>query len=344
MAAMHGKIGVLAAGIAATLSAAALAAAPQVIGIAAAVLNQVRIQPSGAPAHALLLRQRVALGDRIETGQRSQAQLMLLDKSTFTIGANARLTIDRFVYDPKNRSLSATVAKGAFRFMSGRPDRAGDASIGTPVSTIGIRGTIVEGVVGSEAIAIAGHESAINPQVKSDSETASLIVLRGPGVANKAGAMAGSVTVTAGNRTVALDRPMLAAYVPAPGAAPIGPFTISADGLRRLEGLVFESLAEQLRSSTTSGGGFTPVTPYGGSKRTPPWSRQGPGNPWTGPLGPSPGGGPGPGAYAPSGLPSLSSTPVQQPKQIQAPYQQPKQIQSPNKIKNPGQPPNQQKP
>jgi hypothetical protein len=310
MARMHGKFGLLTAAVAVSFGAAAWAAGVQVVGIAATVLNQVRLQPSGAPPHPLLVRQRVALGDQVQTGERSQAQLMLLDKSTFTIGANARLTIDRFVYDPRGRSLTASVAKGAFRFMSGRPDRAGDASIGTPVSTIGIRGTIVEGVVGSEAVAIAGREPALNAQLKSDPETASLIVLRGPGAGNKVRAAPGSITVTAGNQTVSLDRPMLAAYVPSPGAAPIGPFTLSADGLRRLEGLVFASLAEQLRSSPTGGNGYTPVTPYSGSKGTPPWARGGPGNPWLGgPLGQTPT--TGPGAYVPPAVPATPALPGQ---------------------------------
>lgn len=334
MAGSQRRLGLLAATIAVSLGGAALAAAPQVIGIAATVLNQVRIQTAGAPERPLQPRQRVALGDRIETGQRSQAQLMLLDKSTFTIGANARLTIDRFVYDPNSRSISASVAKGAFRFMSGRPDRGGDASISTPVSTIGIRGTIVDGVVGSEAVAIASREQAINPRLKSDPESASLIVLRGPGNANKLGVTPGAITVTAGGRTVALDRPMLAAYVPEAGAAPIGPFTISGDGLRRLQGLVFASLAEQLRSSqSSSGGDFKPVTPYGGSRR-PPWANQGQGNPFTGPLG-----GGGPGTFIPSNIPSavpaVPAAPAQQPKQIQAPKQGQGQGQ------NPGQPPQQ---
>ena len=284
------------------------AAGPQVVGIAAAVLNRVQIRPGSAPQYRpLLLRQRVALADQIETGERSQAQLLLLDKSTFTIGANARLTIDRFVYDPHGRSVAATVAKGAFRFMSGRPDRGGDASIGTPVSSIGIRGTIVEGVVGSEAIAIAGNEPALNARLQSDPETASLIVLRGPGAGAQGHVAPGSITVTAANRTVALDRPMLAAYVPQPGAAPIGPFTLSAEGLRRLEALVFASLAEDLRSSSSSGEGYQPVSPYSGSS-TPPWLRRNgpfaPGNPVP------PAGGNAPAPYT---IPALPNPPAQPP-------------------------------
>lgn len=293
---------------------------PQVVGIAAAVLNKVQVRPASAPQYRpLLLRQRVALADQIETGERSQLQLLLLDKSTFTVGANARLTIDRFVYDPHGRSVAATVAKGAFRFMSGRPDRGGDASIATPVSSIGIRGTIVEGVVGSEAIAIAGNEPALNARLQSDPETASLIVLRGPGIGAEGHVAPGSITVTAANRTVALDRPMLAAYVPQPGAAPIGPFSLSPEGLRRLEALVFASLAEDLRSSDSSGGGYKPVSPYSGSS-TPPWLRG------SGPFGPGagapPGGGGGPGAYT---LPALPNPPPQPPPSNPKPQPQPKQ-------------------
>ena len=159
------------------------AGAPQVVGINAAVLNNVRIRSAGAPqAHIAVVRQRVALADEVQTGGRSQLQVLLLDKSVFTVGANARLTIDRFVYDPNRgaRSMAASVTKGAFRFLSGRPDRAGTTSIRTPIATIGVRGTIVEGVVGEQAALIAAGEALGRP-VRSDPETASLIILRGPG-------------------------------------------------------------------------------------------------------------------------------------------------------------------
>ena len=138
--------------------APAAANTPNQVGIAAAVLNRVIIARGGAAQmRPAVLRQQVAIADQVETGARSQLQILLLDRSTFTVGANARLTIDRFVYDPaQGRSMSASVAKGAFRFMSGRPSRGGNSTIATPVASIGIRGTIVDGVVGADAIAIAG--------------------------------------------------------------------------------------------------------------------------------------------------------------------------------------------
>ena len=140
------------------------AGAPQVVGINSAILGDVRTSTAAVPApRSAVLRARIALADRVQTGARSQLQVLLLDKSVFTVGANARLTIDRFVYNPAGRSLGATVTQGAFRFMSGRADRRGTSSINTPVASIGLRGTIVEGVVGPDAMAIVRSEPGVPP-------------------------------------------------------------------------------------------------------------------------------------------------------------------------------------
>lgn len=228
------------------LAPAALAAdSPQIVGIASALLNEVSITPAGLPkAHRAVPRERLALADRVLTGKKSQLQILLLDKSVFTIGANARLTIDRYVYTPATgRSFTASIAKGAFRFMSGRPDRGSVSSLRTPIATIGIRGTVVDAVIGPDAVAIARQESGIDRATRSDAETASLVVLRGPGPLTQGSVAPGAISVTAGPGTVTLDRPMLAAYVPAPGATPIGPFLISRQGLARINALIFPSLA-----------------------------------------------------------------------------------------------------
>lgn len=226
-------------------SAASAAIAPQIVGMASAILHEVSIAPAGLPkAHRAVLLERLALADTVQTGKKSQLQVLLLDKSVFTIGANARLTIDRYVYTPATgRSFTASIAKGAFRFMSGKPDRGSDSSLRTPVATIGIRGTIVDGVIGPDAVAIARQEGAIDPATRNDADTASLVVLRGPGPLTEGDAEPGTILVTANSRTVTLDRPMLAAYVPGPGAAPIGPFRISGQGLARINALIFPSLA-----------------------------------------------------------------------------------------------------
>jgi hypothetical protein len=162
----------------------------------------------------------------------------------FTVGAHARLAIDRYVYDPDGgRSFAASVTKGAFRFMSGRPDKGGNSSINTPVAVIGIRGTIVDGVVGPDAINIVSGEQGIARNIASDPEVATLVILRGPGAQRQGNATVGAITMTAGGKMVALDRPLLAAYVPYRGAVPIGPFTISLSGLARVQELIMPLLA-----------------------------------------------------------------------------------------------------
>lgn len=291
--------------IAVSLAGTAIAAGqPQIVGINAAVLNNVRIRSAGAPqAHAALVRQRVALNDEVQTGGRSQLQVLLLDKTTFTVGANARLTIDRFVYDPNRsaRSLAASVTKGAFRFISGRPDTAGSTSVRTPIASIGIRGTIFEGVVGEEAARIAAGEPGVGPRVRSDPATASLIILRGPGRGTQGRVRPGVIDVTAAGRTVTIDRPMLAVYVPAAGRAPIGPFVISPAGLQQVQALIFPGVAQAMafEPNSRTGTGFVPTDSGRRPPRYPGYRAPG-GNPddYQGPGGyPGQGGFPGPGRF-----------------------------------------------
>jgi len=225
-----------------------LSAQAQVVGINAAIRNSVQIRGAGTQqVRPAVLRQRIGLNDEVRTGNGSQLQILLLDRSVFTVGANARLTVDRFVYDPQRsvRSVGATVTRGAFRFMSGRSLglSSGNRSIRTPVATIGIRGTIVDGVVGSDAIAIAAGEPAVGRGVGGDQGSASLIILRGPGPNAQGGAGRGVIDIDTQSRDVTMDRPGLAVYIPRPGAAPIGPFMISRAGLIRVQQLLSPPLS-----------------------------------------------------------------------------------------------------
>lgn len=240
---------------AAAVAAASLAASPvsaQAVGVNAAVRNKVVIVGAGTKkARPAVVRERVALNDEVRTAAASQLQILLLDRTTFTVGANARVAVDRFVYDParRSRSTGVSVTRGAFRFMSGRGLRppAGSVAVRTPVATIGVRGTIFEGVVGEDAIRIAGREAGVGRKVKAKKDEASLIVLRGPGPRTQGDTRPGAVDVTVGASTVTLDRPGLAVYAPRIGAPPIGPFPISPAGLQALQSL--------LRTTAEPGGG-----------------------------------------------------------------------------------------
>ena len=215
------------------------------VGIAAAIVGDVRISNSATPKERKIARkQRVSWGDVIRTRKKSQLQILLLDRSNFSVGANTRIEIDSFVYDPDaGRSFVARVLEGAFRFMSGRENANSSARVDSPVGTIGIRGTALDGVVGEDAVAIARNEPAIGRGVRSDEDTATLVVLRGPGAATQGGLAPGVAQVTAAGKTVTLDQPELAAYIPRPGAEPIGPFRLSSAGLSEVQDLLSPSVA-----------------------------------------------------------------------------------------------------
>lgn len=218
---------------AALAAVAALPAAAQTVGVNAVVVNDVRMKTEANPAvHRAAVKERVSLGNDIATGPSSRLQVLLLDRTNFTVGANARLKVDRFVYDP-NRSASSvglSVTRGAFRFMSGKPLHAnpGQSQINTPVASIGIRGTIVELAVGADALSVIGHQPGL-PTFTADPEAATLVFLRGPGAAAQGGEQQGAIDVTAGGTTGSISGSGQAFFIPGPGQAPVGPFLLSAE-------------------------------------------------------------------------------------------------------------------
>ena len=119
------------------------------IGVASITKNQVsgtiagqtRVIGSGA---------QVFQNEVVTTGTNSSAQLLFRDQSTLTIGADARVVLDQFVYDPQSRSgnIVVNIAEGAFRFVSGNA-QSQSYKINTLSATIGVRGTIVIGAVNS---------------------------------------------------------------------------------------------------------------------------------------------------------------------------------------------------
>lgn len=220
----------------ALLALATPAAAQQVVGNTSSVVGEVRLSNTTVTEpRRIALRQRIAWGDLIQTGGGSQAQILLLDRSTFGIGARSRVRIDRFVYDPDaERSITASLLQGALRFFSGRQAGSNSAEVTSPSGRIGIRGTAIDMLVGEDAKKIAKDEAAVGDVDARDRE-ATLVVLRGPGAGTAGGLTPGLADVTAAGVTVRLDRPGQAAFIPRLGAAPIGPFMISDGGLARVQ-------------------------------------------------------------------------------------------------------------
>jgi len=115
------------------------------VGVAAAVNPDARRTPPGAATRTVVLGDTLIFRERIETRGDGLVQILLVDGSTFTVGANSDLVIDEFVYDPEAGTgrLVASFGKGVARFVGGRLSKSeGGVTVKTPVGTIGIRGGI----------------------------------------------------------------------------------------------------------------------------------------------------------------------------------------------------------
>ncbi len=221
----------------------ALAQPGATIGVDAMIRNAVSVKPVGSDgARPAVLREAAHLGDTFTTGSASSLQVLLRDRSVFTIGANARLTLDRFVYDPSRNSsdVAASVTRGAFRFMSGRSlSGQGQRAINTPVASIGVRGTIVEGAVGPDVAAILNGQPGV-PPLSGNLGNATLIVLIGPGASADGLDKPGAIDITlAGGGTISLTQPGQAFLIFDGGGQPFGPFQISDTALGQLNGFLF---------------------------------------------------------------------------------------------------------
>ena len=88
-------------------------------------------------------------GDVIETADGAAVDILFVDQTTFALGGDARLAIDKMVYDPESKegSSSYSILKGMFVFSSGEIAKINplDMTVKRTVATIGIRGTTVAG-------------------------------------------------------------------------------------------------------------------------------------------------------------------------------------------------------
>jgi hypothetical protein len=176
-------------------------------GVAAAVrgaVKQVSFKtPSAKIGRVVASGDNIHLGDRINTGAKAGLQIMLLDQTVFTIGPNASMVIDKFVYNPKTSkgSMQARILKGTFRFVSGKiahknPD---GVKLKLKVATLSIRGTNVVGSTGG----------------RSD-----VVVLSGTGSNNNGGAPASAVQISAGGIKITITESGWGAIVFDNGSGP----------------------------------------------------------------------------------------------------------------------------
>ncbi|MDH3581499.1 MAG: FecR domain-containing protein, partial [Hyphomicrobiales bacterium] len=120
------------------------------IGSAAEVTKQVT-GTLQASQRTLAKGDPVYQSETIATAANAEGEFVFLDQTKLAVGPKSEIILDTFVYDPsgKGGEIVINAAKGAFRFISGNSTKTA-YKINTPVSTIGVRGTIFDGFVNDD--------------------------------------------------------------------------------------------------------------------------------------------------------------------------------------------------
>lgn len=114
------------------------------VGVTSATDGDPLGKPPAEAERVLRIGIDVQANEVIRTGANDRAHLVFLDGTALTVGPNALLTIDKFVYDPNTKTgeLAVNASKGVLRLVGGKISKTRPITVTTPSSTIGIRGGI----------------------------------------------------------------------------------------------------------------------------------------------------------------------------------------------------------
>jgi hypothetical protein len=150
----------------------------------------------GSATRALAVNASVILNETVTTGAAARLEVTFKDNTRLTLGENAKLTLDRYVFNPAaGRGTIRFRVVGALRFLSGQVSKLArsDVSVTTPVATIGIRGTeFWGGPIDDQVLGVFLIEGAVRV-----SNAAGARILNRPGQGTnivRAGAAPGPVT------------------------------------------------------------------------------------------------------------------------------------------------------
>jgi hypothetical protein len=139
----------------------------------------------------LVTGSKIYFGDSVIVKTKSNAQILLMDETTITVGENSELTIDEFVYDPKSKvgKIVSNIKIGTVKIITGEISKQNTDNlvIKVPTGSVGARGTEFAVVI--------------------ESDGKSTIVLLGPGPDNTLGLIPGNLQVSDGVNTVDIVRP-----------------------------------------------------------------------------------------------------------------------------------------
>jgi hypothetical protein len=141
--------------------AAAQPAADEPIGNVATLTGSASVTRNNT-ATPLKLQDDIFQNDILQTSANSTLGVTFNDATTFKLTANARITVDNYVYENGGKQNAALfdIAKGTVAFVAAEVAHTGDMKISTPTATLGIRGTtglveVPEGAVANGANNVA---------------------------------------------------------------------------------------------------------------------------------------------------------------------------------------------
>ncbi len=173
----------------------------------------------------------IGQGDVIATGSGAALAIEFVDGTSISLGADSRLVIDEFVYDPGGTGNAAAfyMVQGIFAYVSGEVahSETGGTVLATPVATIGIRGTTL-----ALRVLAVGLDSLIALLPDEDGEV-------------------GRVTVSTLAASIVLDQANEATLVSSEILAPSQPFALSEVQLADLFGTVLSALGLALARDDT---------------------------------------------------------------------------------------------
>jgi hypothetical protein len=174
-------LGAPALGLAATPLAIREAAAK--VGVTSATDGDPLGKPPQEAERVLRIGVDVQANELITTSAGDRAHLLFLDGSSLTVGPNAQLTIDKFVFDPNTKTgeLAINASKGVLRLVGGKISKNRPITVTTPANTVGIRGgiTILDVKSGqTDAIFVFGKDMTVRAagQVRVATRPGSMII------------------------------------------------------------------------------------------------------------------------------------------------------------------------
>ena len=189
------------------VQAPAAALADNSVGQVATVHGNATVTRGSAPATALKVADPIFEKDTLQTAADASLGVTFDDETTFSLSANTRIVVDKFVYQQGGNANAASynVALGTAAFVASLVAKTGDMKITTPNATLGIRGTT--GVVDVPQAGAAAGAPTIKLYPDADGHVGQIDVFDRQGGrlgALTQGASAFAIRVGAGGRLAAV--------------------------------------------------------------------------------------------------------------------------------------------